>query len=388
LTSRALLTLTLVLCGTLAQAGRGKKRPEPAPPAEPAPPPEPELPPPTALFDGGLPVEVGALPTGLANLSAQGCTACHYQAHDGWLDSRHATGHRSPRFSAALAEIDNAACSVCHLPISSQRPQNVSFDAEDIDRPVHSDNPTYDATLHTEGVSCAACHVRDGRVIGATPPSGSAPHASGWSPELTASSFCGTCHQLTWPGANQPLYDTFGEWQRSPHGQAGISCQSCHMGPGATGEQHGANHAFDTTAGRGVSVLVDIPAGTLVRGGAPLSGEIILQNTGAGHAWPTGSPFRGIRLEIFLEATDGDETVRAAVHTEDLVRSLEDTPPYQTLSDTRLAAGEERRFPWEGALEHDAPAGPWSLVVLARPTVRGETLPDTLLERRVPLRVE
>jgi len=160
------------------------------------------------------------------------------------------------------------------------------------------------------------------------------------------------------------------------------------MGPGATGEQHGANHAFDTTAGRGVSVLVDIPAGTLVRGGAPLSGEIILQNTGAGHAWPTGSPFRGIRLEIFLEATDGDETVRAAVHTEDLVRSLEDTPPYQTLSDTRLAAGEERRFPWEGALEHDAPAGPWSLVVLARPTVRGETLPDTLLERRVPLRVE
>jgi len=346
------------------------------------------VPEPTRLFEAPLPVDIGPLPSGLANLSAQGCNACHFDAHDGWSESAHARGHAAARFIDALREIDTPACSVCHLPLTAQQPHLVEFDAEDVNRPLREVNPSYSATLHTEGVTCAACHVRDGIVIGASPPSGEAPHPIGWSPELREASFCGTCHQLTWPGANQPLYDTFGEWERSPQGAAGITCQDCHMGPGASAAQRGTNHAFDTATGRAISILVDLPATTLVRGGSPLIGQIVLQNTGAGHAWPTGSPFRGMRIEIFLETSDGEKRTRASAQTIDLARTLEDAPPFQSISDTRLAAGEERKIDWEGTLTHDAPTGPWFLVVRATPTLRGEALSKEVLERRLPVSVE
>ena len=360
--------------------------PEPAPVVE-APPP-PVIPEPIPLFDSPLPADVGALPDGLANLSAQGCNACHYQSHDSWAQSTHATGHTTPAFTEALREVGTPACQVCHLPLSAQHVEIVAFDAEDVNRPLHEENPEYQASLHTEGVTCAACHVRNGTVVAAEPPTGQAPHPVGWSPELRASSFCGTCHQLTWPGANQPLYDTFGEWQRSPQGVAGITCQDCHMGPGASGTHDGSNHVFDAARGRALSVLVDIPATILVRGGDPLVGEIILQNTGAGHAWPTGSPFRGVRLDIFLETLIDGKVTRAAVQTLHLARELEEEPPFASVGDTRLSAGEERRIPWSGSLKHDAAAGPWFLVVTTTATVRGTPQEGEVVHRRIPVGVE
>jgi hypothetical protein len=376
------------LCGPDAQAARGKKSPVPVAPPVVEEEPAPVIPEPTPLFGGPLPVHIGPLPTGLANLSAQGCNACHYQAHDSWAKSTHATGHATPAFTEAVREVGTPACQVCHLPLSAQHVEVVAFDAEDVNRPLHEANPEYQATLHTEGVTCAACHVREGTVVAAAPPTAEAPHPVGWSPELGASSFCGTCHQLTWPGANQPLYDTYGEWQRSPQATAGITCQDCHMGPGVSETGNGANHAFDSARGRALSVLIDIPATTLIRGGDPLVGDIILQNTGAGHAWPTGSPFRGVRLKIFLESVGEDAVTRSAVQTVDFARQLQKAAPFESVGDTRLGAGEERRIPWSGSLKHDAPPGPWFLVVTSTPTVRGAPQGGEVVQRRVAVRVE
>lgn len=370
--------------GSLAHAGKGRKQPEPDPVVEP----EPETPEPTAVFTGPLPVDIGDLPAGLANRSSQGCNACHFAAHDSWAESAHATGHGGEAFVAAVAEIGTPACTVCHLPLASQQPVLVAFDTDDVNRPLGDVNPNYNATLHSEGVTCASCHVRGGKVIGASPTPGAAPHPTGWSPELRESKFCATCHQLTWPGANEPLYDTYGEWQRSPQAAAGITCQDCHMSPGASADQRGSNHSFTSAAGRAVSILVDIAAGPVIRGGDPVEAVVALQNTGAGHAWPTGSPFRGIRLEIFLESMGTEEPVRAAAQQIDLVRSLEDAAPWKTVADTRLAPGEERRIDWRGELTHEAPAGPWFLVVQATPTVLGEPAGAAVVERRIPVRVE
>lgn len=157
------------------------------------------------------------------------------------------------------------------------------------------------------------------------------------------------------------------------------------MGAGAAEQRLGADHAFTAATGRGVSVLVDLPSPRLVRGAPPVEGVLVLQNSGAGHSWPTGSPFRGIRLTAWLE---GPDEARADLLTTDLVRTLEPTAPFATTADTRLKPGEERSWPLKVALDHGLPAGDWTLRVALVPTVRGQAEPAPVVERAIALRVE
>lgn len=375
--------------GLPAQAGPfGKKRappPEPDPPEEPAPV---TLPPSPSPFGAPLPLDHGEVPRGLASTSAQACNGCHFGSHDAWADSRHATGWRSEAFQAAVAEAGTPACTTCHLPLRNQHDQSWTYDADRIDRPLFTKNSTWDATLSTEGVTCAACHVRDGIVLtgrALTLGETRAPHPLGWSADLARSEGCAFCHQLTWEGAAAPLYDTFGEWSRSPHAEVGIQCQDCHMGAGAAESRLGADHSFRSAEGRAVSVLIELPRPRLVRGDDPVQGTLRLQNTGAGHAWPTGSPYKGVRLTARLLGP-GDKVVELL--TTELARTLSSEPPWSVTADTRLQAGEERAFEIALALETDLPAGAWTLEVAAWRTIRGAPDAEPLLVRSLPLQVE
>jgi hypothetical protein len=71
-----------------------------------------------------------------------------------------------------------------------------------------------------------------------------------------------------------------------------------------------------------------------------------------------------------------------------LGRTLGEEPPWPTLEDTRLQAGEERTWSWSAALPADAPAGDWTLVVTLQPQVRGTDTGTPVLRRRLPLRVD
>ena len=89
----------------------------------PVPEPVPEVPVQTAapLFEAGLPIDVYEVPTGLANITAQGCNGCHYQAHNDWAGSAHAGAGQNPSFQEALRRVGNStACSQCHLPLKVQ----------------------------------------------------------------------------------------------------------------------------------------------------------------------------------------------------------------------------------------------------------------------------
>ncbi len=390
-----LLVLTLPAFG-FWRRDREEPPPEPEPEpeeVEPAPlevvPVTPLVPVVDALFPpGALPaIRLGPLPAGLPNASAQGCNACHPAAHDQWAASAHAGSWASEGFQEAVTDLGHAACVSCHLPLDAQRADEVVHDPE---RPAVRTNPHYDPILHTEGVTCVTCHVRDGLVLAAKPVEG-APHPMGVAPDLGSSALCASCHQLTWPGADQPLYDTYGEWERSPHAQAGITCQDCHMGPGAGEVQAGARHDFAGPRARAVSVLVDLDRVALVRGGDALEVEIRLQNTGAGHAMPTGSPWRTIVLQTALvgppAAEGADPLVVGATRTV-LGRTLEEEPPWRTLEDTRLQPGGERVVTWSPALDQDAPGGPWVLEVTLTDEVLGRADPAPFFERRIPLSVD
>lgn len=351
-------TRPLLLTSALALLCAGGKRKKAAEPANVEPPVEVQRPPaPThgALFPTGLPVDPGPTPRGLANRSAQGCNACHGATHDAWRSSAHAAP-MSPTFLEATA--GTPECRVCHLPLSDQHATLFTPGEPHAERPP---NARFDATLATEGVTCAACHLREGHVIGGTPPA-RAPHPGRFTTDLGTSEACATCHQLTWPGADTPLYDTYGEWSRSPHAGADIGCVDCHMGPDA-GHSAAPDHRFPADPRRALSVLIETDRLDIARGGDALDVTIRLQNTGAGHSVPTGSPFRGLRVVAALVCATDDGPHRHAELAVDLHRRLGEAAPWPTIEDTRLQAGGERHIPWTPSLGLDAPSGTWHLEV-------------------------
>lgn len=351
------LFLLMMTCG----AG-GKKRPEDNPPAPvEAPTPAPEALPYTPLWPK-LPVDPGALPTGLGNPTAAGCAGCHAAEVSQWRGSGHA---RSSAHADAIAAAD-PGCPVCHLPLLPQQ-----------DPRSGPANPAFDLALWADGVGCASCHLRDGVVI--TAAATTAPHATAWSPDLADPAACATCHQLAWPGADVPLYDTVGEWARSGWSNAGVGCIDCH---GA----HAVTLPFD----RAVSVLPEAATRRIRRGATPTPFAVVLQNSGAGHAVPTGSPYAGLRIEIALEGPvgkRGELGVRGSPATFDLTRELSEAPPWRVIGDSRLAPGASRRVEAPLSLPADAPLGPWSARVRVIRTSRG-VAGEIAYEARISLIVE
>lgn len=352
------LSWLVLTCG----AG-GKKRPEPEPPPAPiVAPAAPPAPAPRGPMWAALPVDAGPLPVGLGNPTASGCAACHAAEVAAWRGSGHA---RAAARADALAAAD-PACTVCHLPLAAQYETRAG-----------STNPAYDLSAWSEGVGCAACHLRDGAVVARSPVA--APHPTAWSPELDDPAACATCHQLSWPGADVPLYDTVGEWSRSGWASAGVGCLDCH----------GA-HAVALPFDRAVSVLPEAPGRALRRGAPPIPFAVLLQNTGAGHAVPTGSPYAGLRVEIALEGPvgkRGEIGVRGTPTTVDLGRTVSDAPPWRVTADSRLAPGAARRVEAPLSLPADAAAGPWVARVRVIRTSRG-VAGQVASELRIPLRVE
>lgn len=361
----ALLAPLLILAIVPAWAGRKKDAPEPVPVRAPKAP----LP----LRDP-LPVDVGRLPDGLANLSAQGCHACHVGPAEGWLGSAHAKGV-TPALARAAEAAGDPACLSCHLPLQQQHALQPDGQA----------NPAWSATLQSEGVTCVACHLTDGVIVGAHP--AASPHTSGTNPGLAEASFCASCHQLTWPGASAPLYDTFGEWSRSGWSAAGVTCQDCHMGPGAASVRLGSDHAMQATPARALSVLLQPDAPTLVRGSEGISVSLTVQNTGAGHHVPSGSPHTAMVIEARLVPPSGDGQA-VSLFTTELGQTFEDAPPWTILTDTRIAAGAAPQWTFPAALEHSAEAGAWWLEVRITRTTNGEVADAPAILRRVPLRVQ
>lgn len=394
--SRALTVLAIgLLVGLSSDAdARRDKRKKPEPEPEPVEQPEPEPKTPSIpLFPEALPITVGPLVQGLANTTSQACAACHFEAHGSWKASGHARGWQDPGFVESVRLADTPACTTCHLPLLEQSPTLTLYPTDEVDKHVASKNPGFSASLRLEGVTCAACHVRDGKIVATRPPEdlGPAPHPFTWSEDLTRSEGCAACHQLTWEDAKAPIYDTYGEWKRSPYAEAGIACQDCHGGRGAD-DAAPFSHRMPRLTERAVSVLLDLPSLGLVRGEEePVRLGITLQNSGAGHAFPTGSPFSGVRLRARIVGPPDRKGApfETVVLEHDLGRRLTEGPPWDVVEDTRIPAAGQVELEAELQIPYGAPEGAWFLEVDLLKTVRGEPIEGSrLLQKRLPLAVE
>ena len=197
---------------------------------------------------------------------------------------------------------------------------------------------------------------------------------------------CATCHQLSWPGGDRPFYDTYGEWERSAYAQAGVSCQDCHMppvaAPAAASKFAGqASHAFTADIARAVSALVSLSAHHFQRG-EPMTISLRLQNTGSGHHFPTGSPFKAYR--IIGEVLDAEGAPLTEPFLHELARTVEDSPPYLTLSDTRLPAGGEVSLSWNTTVPQGAAAQDGRVRISVQSTQSGS--PPAILQD-IPIQI-
>ena len=378
--------------GWAARRGRNAEPPEApeVPTAEPEPTPAPAPSPEEVhqgpLFPDGLPLTELTLPDGLANPTSQGCAACHGDIQHHWQGSAHAQGWAGDAYQLAVRDASEpTTCQGCHLPLLAQHPLQVVHHSDgDPSSPQHAANSGWSPSLQREGVTCASCHLREGTILG---PRGStaAPHPTAASAELSSPALCAACHQLSWPDSELAWYDTYGEWYRSPYREAGVSCQDCHMpqqaGTVSTGRfaAH-ASHAMAVDAHRAVSVLAHIASPEISRG-EPFDFALRIQNTGSGHAFPTGQPGKAYLVRAVVVDAEGEELHEPLEHR--LERTVSPEPPYALVADERIPARGELMLEHQATISQKKPAGPSSLQV----TIVAEQGGAVLVERSFPVSV-
>jgi hypothetical protein len=304
------------------------------------------------------------IPQPLKTLSAGECGSCHTDIYAEWKTSIHSQAWTDPYFQADW-RFDGSPqnCKNCHVPLDRQQEHRViGFRDADKWQPILEPNPGFDAQLQHEGVTCAVCHLRDGKILG---PRGdpSAPHPV--TPLAESNEVCVRCHVV---GNNRwdtfyrfPPCGTVMEIERTRAGHilprggeavvkdvASLGCVQCHMpivdrpvstgGPLRTTRRHLWRGGHDPAMVRSAlrAEIIEVPAGN----GTPHI-EFVVENIGTDHFLPTGTPDR--HLTVTLRALAADGRVLREKHAA-LKRTVMWRPFIVDLRDTRLPRGEPRRF--------------------------------------------
>jgi hypothetical protein len=254
------------------------------------------------------------------------CAGCHPAEHAEWSTSRHAAAWTDPIFQAEFARGRPAWCVGCHAPLARD-----PLDVDDAD------------VRASQGVGCAGCHLRDGRMVSLRVAPGS-PHDTAVDPAFESTALCARCHEFSFPilgergrlerYTGEPMQATVSQFLQS--GLAGaMACADCHA---ATGAGHAFPGSHDPAM---VASALEI---SLCH--ARLPGErdaelvIELANQGAGHNVPTGGVHRHMVLRAW-RSTSPERLWEAY-----LGRRFRPLPGggKETVLDTTLAPDERRRF--------------------------------------------
>ena len=114
------------------------------------------------------PVNTSQVSAVLGDLSAKECGICHAPFYKEWQTAMHSQAWKDPYFQSDW-NFDNRQhiCRLCHTPLDRQQPHTVlGYRDKDQWDPVLKNNPNFDEKLQHEGVTCAACHYRKGKIVG------------------------------------------------------------------------------------------------------------------------------------------------------------------------------------------------------------------------------
>ena len=114
------------------------------------------------------PVDTTQAPPVLGALSAGDCAVCHAAFHEEWRTTIHSQACTDPYFQTDWQFDDSQhICRLCHTPLDRQQPHRIlGYRDKDKWDPVMADNADFDPGLQHEGVTCAACHYREGKIVG------------------------------------------------------------------------------------------------------------------------------------------------------------------------------------------------------------------------------
>ncbi|RMF56941.1 MAG: cytochrome C554 and C-prime [Calditrichaeota bacterium] len=324
------------------------------------------------------PVPFQKVPKGLTTLSAEECGKCHDAIYNEWKRSFHAQAWEDPQFQSEWAKDDSLwVCINCHIPLQNQQPEIVTGKIDgDYFRPVKRDNPNFDPKLREESITCAACHVRDGYVIGPYGNQRDAPHAVKQDTVHLSEQLCFRCHNVT-DVLNPSLvcvFNTGNEWLAGPYPALGRNCISCHMpyverplstaGPPRRTRKHtwigsgipksSADRVEEVQpmAGyiRGLDVRIQADRDTYHRGEKAYF-TVTLINQRAGHRLPTGDPEYFYTLHLEAVGGKGDTL---ATRTVRIGQEWKWWPKAEKLSDNRLKPLEERSYSFSFEIPYEA----------------------------------
>ena len=299
------------------------------------------------------------IPSGILSLKAKDCGSCHQEIYEEWKMSTHSVALQDPQFQAEMKKDNIYACLNCHIPLQNQQEFIVTGLLDgDHKRPVRIPNPDFDAELQQESITCAACHVRDGKVIGTIGMEG-AIHAGVVDTEFLSEKLCISCHNVV-DQLNPVLVCTFetgDEWKDNWAIREGKNCISCHMEEkeraifpgGKIRKSHfhgfpgsGIPKFYDmkTTRLDGLEVTPDSLLATYQQGDT-IRYKLRLKNSFAGHNVPTGDPERFFLINFYLTDTRGD-TVQTRQYR--IGEVWEWHPVAKKVADDNLKPLEERDF--------------------------------------------
>lgn len=327
------------------------------------------------------PVDTTDVPPVLNTLSADECGACHKAFYEEWKTTIHRQAWTDPYFQADWQfEESRHVCRLCHTPLDRQQPHKV-LGYRDKDRwdPILEDNPDFDPLLQHEGVTCAACHLREGRIVGVHGLANT-PHpvqkiedpdqvcvrchiveGERWDTFFRFPP-CGTVAEIESSRREGPSPGAVPELTRLlPAGStgevrvesmSGLGCVQCHMplvrrplvegGEVRDTRRHlwrgGHDPAMVKSALR--AGLEEVPAGS------PDKRRIVftIVNTGAAHYLPTGTPDRHLSVQLRLLDAQG-KVVEEEEHL--IKRTIMWRPFIVDLWDTRLPRWRPRRYELE-----------------------------------------
>jgi DNA-binding beta-propeller fold protein YncE len=223
---------------------------------------------------------------------ADWCGKCHQAEYAAWKQSAHAHSAQDTMVKYGMqveqqlrGQQYSKQCAGCHDPVSLR---------------------AGDGTMTSgRGITCLGCHdvtrlIRAGgnSDMEATSHDWTQTHlerASASLEVLKSPEFCATCHQQFVPGTGINGIDTLGEWRSSPYA-ASTTCVDCHMPDDGSGvHDHSAPGGnvyvaqafgetdFAATVGARLSKAIQLHADEGFDGV-----HVLVQNVGAGHAFPTG----------------------------------------------------------------------------------------------------
>ena len=295
-------------------------------------------------FERPIPV---AIPAGLRSLRAEECGNCHQEIYQEWSHSMHAKAWSEPYFQADFVYDDSKqTCLNCHTPLENQQENRVlGFKDREKFHPILERNPDYDPLLRDEGVTCAVCHVREGKIVGPFSTS-TAPHPVVAAPEMASGMRpCDRCHVVS-----GKKWDTFyamppcGTAVEIEKGGQQPDCIGCHMPavirPAAKGgfKREGRMHLF-----QGGHFPDQVKKALKVESQKVSANQyrFTLTNVGTAHYLPTGTPDRHLTLEVRLVDAQG-QVLKEKTYT--MKRYVLWRPFIVDLRDTRLPYGEPQEY--------------------------------------------